>query len=499
MGLRETTEAVRAIEQAKKAKRHATTVLVLLCTAQMLLSIDFTVVNVANASIERALGFTSANLQWTLTTYALTYGGFLLLGGRLADLFGRKRLFITGITAFACASIAAGASQNTVEFLSARAAQGFCAALISPSILALLARAFPDGPLRRRAYASWASAGAVGGIVGYVVGGLITTELSWRWIFFVNGPVAVLTLIGAATLLPSGETPGRRPRLDVPGAVSVTAGLALIIFGTGEAQSTSWGSLFTIVPLSIAPVLLCTFFLIEAHTVEPLVPLGLLRRRAAVGNVIASFQNAVMISTGFLAQLFMQQVWGFSAAKSGIAMLPILAGYILGARLSSRFASKVGARQCVVIGFALSAAGMIGAANTSTASEYFTLFAPTLFARSVGQGLAIVVVVNSVTSGVRKEDQGITAGIYNMSQQLGSAVGLALITMVAAAATAGVGTSIATHSRELHAGFLVCAAVAMAACIIAGLVLKAPTAERDNTISPVEDVLVSADVLDPTA
>ena len=467
--------------------RRANLLLLILCSAQLVLAVDVTVVNVANASIERALGFNSGNLQWTVTAYALTFGGFLLLGGRMSDLFGRRRLFMVGVAGFAITSLCAGSSQNTTELIASRAAQGFCAAVISPAVLSLLAASFPEGRPRQRAYGLWATAGSMGGLVGFLFGGLITSYLGWRWIFFINGPIAALAITGAVFVLPKVEQRGPRRRLDVPGAISVTFGLALVIYGLGEAQSTSWTSTPTLVALGCAPVLLVGFYFIERRTREPLLPFALLRRRAAVGNLLSVFQQSIGASTAFLAPLFMQQVWGFSAGRAGASTLPLPIGFGIGARLSSRLVARYGGRRLVIIGFTLVAIGCILLARAPTHQSYFETFLPALFIRSFGQGLLVIPIVLSVTSGVQRDDQGIAAGLFNMSQQLGGALGLAAVATVASAAATGAGGGIIGEAHGVRIGFLVAFGLAVSAAIVSTLWLKTPPPERSVLVIP--DVL----------
>lgn len=471
-------EAVgRAVAAGAAEPRRANLLLLILCSAQLVLAVDVTVVNVANASIERALGFNSGNLQWTVTAYSLTFGGFLLLGGRMADLFGRRKLFVVSVTGFAITSICAGSSQNTTELIASRAAQGFCAAVISPVVLSLLAVTFPDGRPRQRAYGLWATAGSLGGLVGFLFGGLITSFLGWRWIFFVNGPIAALAIAGALFVLPRLEVRGKKRRLDVPGAVSVTLGLALVIYGLGEAQSTSWTSTPTLVALSLAPLVLAAFLIIEHRTREPLLPLSLLRRRAAVGNLLAVFQQSIGASTAFLAPLFMQQVWGFSALRAGVSTLALPIGYGVGARVSSRSIARFGGRRLVLVGFSIVAAGCALLARAPVHQSYFMTFMPALLMRSFGQGLLIIPIVMSVTSGIPQRDQGIAAGLYNMSQQLGGALGLAAVATVAAAVSSGAGGGLAGEAHGVRYGFLVALGLAVLAALVSALWLKTPNQE----------------------
>jgi EmrB/QacA subfamily drug resistance transporter len=460
------------------APRFGGLLLAIMCSAQLVLAIDFNVVNIANASIERALHFNSGNLQWTITAYALTFGGFLLLGGRMADLFGRRRLFMWGVIGFALTSLCAGCSQNSTELIASRAAQGLCAALISPTVLSLLAASFPEGRPRQRAYGMWAITGSVGGLTGLLCGGVLTSLLGWRWIFFINVPVAALVVTGAAIVIPKSlPDAGPRRRLDVPGAVTVTLGLGLVVYGFGEAQSTSWTSTATLAALALAPLLLVGFYVIERRTKEPLLPLGLLRRGTAVANVLAVFQASAGATTVFLAPLFMQQVWGFSALHAGVSTIPMPIGFGIGARLSSRLVGRLGPRRITLAGFCCIAIGTGWLSQLPAHQSYFTALALPIFIRSVGQGLVIVPIALSATAGIRREDQGIAAGLFNMAQQLGGAIGLAAIATVAAAATRAAGGGIAGETHGIRVAFLVTMCLPLIAAGVTFLALRNPTPE----------------------
>jgi MFS family permease len=350
--------------------------------------------------------------------------------------------------------------------------------VISPTVLALLAASFPEGRPRQRAYGMWATTGSIGGLVGLVFGGVLTSLLGWRWIFFVNVPVAALAVTGAAIVLPKAlpdATPRRR--LDLPGALTVTLGLGLVIYGLGEAQSSSWTSTATLAALSAAPLLLVVFYLIERRTKEPLLPIGLLRGRGAIANVLAIFQQSAGATTGFLAPLFMQQIWGFSPLRAGVSTLPLPIGFGIGARVSSRVVGRLGSRRIILIGFCLIAVGTAWLTQVPAHESYFTTLAAPLLIRSVGQGLVIVAIALSATAGVRREDQGIAAGLFNMSQQLGGAIGLAAIATVAAAATRAGGGGIAGGTHGIHVAFLVTLCLPLIAAGVTVFALRNPTPE----------------------
>lgn len=464
--------------------------LAILCSASSVLSIDFNVVNIANATIERDLHFNPGNLQWTVTAYGLTFGGFLLLGGRMADVFDRRRMFLVGIAGFGLTSLMAGAAHSATELIAARAAQGFCAALISPTVLSLLASTFPEGRPRQRAYGMWATAGSIGGLTGLLFGGIITSLLGWRWIFFINVPISILVIVMAASVVPKALTRAeRRPRLDVPGAITVTLGIGFVIYGLGEAQSAGWGSMPTVVTLAGAPLLLFLFYLVERRSTEPLLPFALLRRRAAVANVLSMFQQSGGIATVFLIPLFMQQVWGYHAFRAGLGTFPFPLGFGIGARISSRVVGRFGARTMIVIGFSLVTIGCVWLAAVPLHPAYFTSLFPPAFIRSVGQGLVVVPITLTVTGGVRREDQGIAAGLLNMGQQLGGSLGLAAIATVAAAATTAAGGGLVGEDHGIRTAILAATLLPLLGATIAFFALK----RMPGPVGPI-DIAVTGEV-----
>ncbi|HEY5273319.1 MAG TPA: MFS transporter [Acidimicrobiales bacterium] len=425
-----------------------------MCAAQLILSIDFNIVNIANATIERQLHFNAGNLQWTVSAYALTYGGFLLLGGRLVDLLGQRRLFILGIAAFALTSLCAGCSQNAAELIASRAGQGLAASVISPSTLSLLQSLFPDGPARQRALGYWAISGSAGALVGILPGALLISTLGWRWIFFINAPISLLGIIGAGFVLPKMNRDAEsRRRLDVRGAITVTAALALVIFGLGEAESAGWRATETLVPLLLAPLMLGLFVVVERRAREPLVPFSLLRRRAAIGNALAVFAAGSSITTGFLAPLLFQQVWGGSALRTGIATIPLQVGFASGARASSVFIGRLGPKRVILMAALFITIGLVWMAHAPAHDAYWQSFGIPMFVRAFGQGMVIVPIALIATSDAPSRDRGIVSGLYNMCGQLGSAIALAGIATVFAATTSAAGGGAHGELRGIHAGF----------------------------------------------
>jgi EmrB/QacA subfamily drug resistance transporter len=460
---------------AEGQNRHGWVLLSVVCSAQLILAVDVTIVNVANASIERALGFTTDNLQWTVSAYALAFGGFLLVGGRIADMWSRRRLFICGVLAFAVASVAAGSSQTMPELIVSRLAQGLCAAVISPTTLAFITSSFPQGRKRHGAYAAWATAGSLGGLLGLLVGGVVTATLGWRWIFFINAPIALVVVSFAYFLLLADEKPIRRRSLDLSGAVTITVALSLFIFGLGEVESSGWGSLVVIMTLTVPVPLFVVFWGLQRNAPDPLVPKSLIKRRAAVGNVLAALQQAMGTATLFLCPLFMQQVLGYSVDKAGAGTLPLPIFFAVGSRLSSRVMNSFGARKLVLLGFTLMAIGLAWLARTPTNASYMTSFLPGLCLRGLGQGLCVVPTLSTVTADVQPSQHGTAAGLYNMSQQVGAALGVAAVAAVASSTQLGFRSRVAI-AHGMHDGFAFGVVMAVIGALITFALLPGRTA-----------------------
>jgi EmrB/QacA subfamily drug resistance transporter len=447
-----------------------------LCLAQMILAVDITIILVANATIERALGFSALTVQWLVTAYSLTFGGFLLVGGRIADQFGRRRIFITGMAGFTLASLGAGLAESSAQLVVFRAIQGLSAAIVSPTALASLG-AIRDRRVRERAYAFWAAAGSAGGVIGYAAGGALLAGLGWRWIFFINLPIGVATIAGAMVVVPRAAERLRAPQLDLAGAVSVTAGLALVIFALSEAQLKGWSSPSTLVSFTVAGLLLVTFVGAEIRAADPILPLGILRRRAALGNLISALISTVVTGAVFLGSLYMQQVFGYSPIHAGIATLPIPLGVALGAALSSRAVRKIDARLIVAAGLGALMLAMAWLARIPAEGSYVATLLPALPIFGTGLGLTLVPLISISTAGVPDAKHGIVAGIFNMSQQMGSAIGLAVLATIASVAAISVpGGGSAAEAHGIRVAFQVATLIAVAAALLAltGLPARRP-------------------------
>jgi EmrB/QacA subfamily drug resistance transporter len=414
-------------------------------------------------------------LQWTLTAYALTYGGFLLLGGRMTDLYGRRRLFMIGIAGFTAASLFAAAAQSPVHLIAARAAQGTFAAIISPCTLSILATTFAEGQRRQRAYGIWAATGSVGGAIGFLLGGLLTSAFGWRSIFLINGPVGVAAVICAAIWLPLDRRERGHVTLDLPGAVTVTAGSGLVIFGVGQAEGHGWSSPAALGPIIAGLTLVGVFAMVEARSQHPLLPARVLKRRNALANIPLTFLAVLSNATIFLASLYLQHIFGYSAGLAGAAVLGLPIGFGIGVNVGSRLVDHLGVRRQSVIGFLVIAASILWLARTPTHASFISTFLPGITGIGLGLGLALIPMITTVTTGVPPDDQGIVAGVYGMSQQMGGAIGLAVIASVAAsgAATAA-GEVVRSISEEAHAirvAFTVTFGAALLAVVLAAITL----------------------------
>jgi EmrB/QacA subfamily drug resistance transporter len=438
-----------------------------LCLAELMLAIDITIVTVANPAIERSLGFSAATLQWTLTAYALTYGGFLLLGGRLTDLLGPRRLFVGGMGGFVLASVGAAAAATPVELVACRAAQGLAAAGAAPAALAVLAATFEEGRWRDRAYALWATAGSLGAMVGFLLGGVLTSTLGWRSIFLINVPVGGVAIVGALVWLPR-QTPARRRRaLDLPGAITATAGVGLVIYGVGQAESRGWAAPETAGPLVLAAAFLGLFLMIEGRTAEPLLPPRILFRRGSISNLALAVLGTVSTAALYLGSLYMQQVFAYSAGTAGAATLSLPVGYGVGANLGSRAIPRVGSRRIAVSGFVLLAVALLWMARTPTHGGYLTTFFPALLVLGVGLGMAQVPCFVTANAGVGPDDHGAAAGLSTMAQQMGGAVGLAVLATVAASSAPGAGLLPGAEAAGIRVAFVVAAGIAVAGAAMA--------------------------------
>jgi EmrB/QacA subfamily drug resistance transporter len=413
-------------------------VLVLVCMAQFMVVLDATVVNVALPSIQKDLDISDADLQWIVNAYALTFGGFLLLGGRAGDLLGRKRVFLVGLVVFTVASLLNGLAPSSEFLIIFRGLQGLGAALISPAALSIITITFAEGADRARAMSVWAAIAVGGGAVGLLLGGVLTDVLSWPWIFFVNVPVGIAVFVASQRRVPESKDPRGHKTYDVAGAVTVTAGLLILVYTIVKAQEKGWGSLHTLGFGALALALLGGFLLLERRSSEPLVPLSIFRVRTIRAANVAMFLLAAGIFAMFyFNSLYMQRVLGYSPLEAGLGSLPFTLGIMVGAGVAQQLVAKAGAREAALLGVVLGVVGLLLFVRLEPGSTYLSGLLPPIIVVAVGMGLAFVPVTLIATSGVGEQTAGLASGLFNTSQQIGGALGLAVLATLAASETSG--------------------------------------------------------------
>jgi len=420
--------------------RHLGLALVVIATAQLMVVLDATIVNVALPDIQRALGFSGSGLEWVVNAYALTFGGLLLLGGRAGDLLGRRRVFIAGIILFSVASLLGGFATTQAWLLTARAVQGVGGAIVAPTALSLVTTTFPEGPPRNRAMGVYAAMSIAGAAVGLIAGGVLTTYLSWRWVFFVNVPIGVAVMLAAPRVL--GESARHRGRFDLPGAITGTLGLASLVYGLTSAATTPngvshWGDTKVIISLTAAVVLLVSFVIIEALSKHALMPLRIFRNRNRSGAyLIMLCIGTAMFGMFFFLTVFVQTVWGYSALRTGIAYLPMVATIMVMAGVSAQLVPRVGARPLLLAGSAIGAGGMFWLSRITEHSTYVSGLLGPLIVTAVGLGMLFMPATLVALSKVDDQDAGLASSLLNTGQQVGGAIGLALLGTVAWTAVA---------------------------------------------------------------
>jgi EmrB/QacA subfamily drug resistance transporter len=419
-----------------KSATNPWVVLVLICFAQFMVILDATIVNVALPSIQADLHLSESNLQWIVNAYTLVFGGFLLLGGRAGDLLGRKRLFLLGLVIFTGASLVDGLANSEGMLIGARALQGLGAALISPAALSIIATTFKEGAERAKALGVWAAIAIGGSAVGLVLGGVLTQYFSWPWIFFVNVPVGIVTFVLSSRLIPESRDEHVERNYDIAGAVTVTGGLMALVYAIVDAQSAGWGSTKTLGFFAVSAALLVAFVVIELRTKAPLVRLSIFRIRSLLTANIAMFlAMSGMFAMFFFNTLYIQQVLGFGPLKAGVAFLPFSAGIMVSAGLASQFAPRLGVRPVAAAGFILSTAGLILLTQLPVHGSYLTNVLPSIILSSLGMGAVFMPLTLIATTGLEDSDQGLASGLFNTSQQIGGALGLAVLSTLAASKT----------------------------------------------------------------
>ncbi|CAL9655713.1 MFS transporter [Streptomyces sp. enrichment culture] len=407
-------------------------VLAVLATAQVMIILDSTIMNIALPSIQRDLGVSSGALAWIVTAYVLSFGGLLLIGGRAGDIYGRLRVFRLGIVVFTLASLVGGLAPNEGVLIAARAAQGLGGALVSPAVVALIAANFPEGPARNRAMGVYGSMNGVGSTLGLLLGGVLTAYLDWRWVLLVNVPVGAAVVWGTRLLRDPGRHTGR---LDVPGAVTGTIGLTSLVYGLTRGGEEGWSDAVAVASLGSAAVLLAVFLAVQARSGHPMMPLRLLRDRNRSGG----YATMLLIGAGMFAMyyfltLYMQQILGYSAMRTGLAYLPLSLGmFVSGGFLAPRLVGLLPTRAVTGPGLALSALGVLWLGTLTPDSAYLTHLAPAMLMTSVGLGLCFMPLTVRIVSGVPPQETGIAAGVLTTASQVGGAVGLAFLPGIATA------------------------------------------------------------------
>jgi len=413
------------------------TALIFIAIAQLMVVLDATVVNIALPSAQADLGISDGNRQWVVTAYTLAFGGLLLFGGRVADLWGRKNTFIVGLFGFAAASAIGGAAVNTSMLLGARALQGVFGALLAPAALSLLAVMFTDAKERAKAFGIYGAIAGAGAAVGLILGGVLTEYLNWRWALFVNIAFAAAAIIGAGLFINEPAQGRNRNRLDVPGVILASGGLVSLVYGFSRAESDGWGAGLTVGLFVAAGVLLLAFVLVESRVKAPLLPLRVVTERNR-GGVYLSLGLAVIGMFGLFLFLtyYLQTVMGYSALKSGFAFLPMVAGMIVGStQIGTRLMLRVRPRYLMAPGFVVAAIGMGILAQIKVDSSYAAILLPGLVLMGLGMGTAFMPAMSLATHGVRPEDAGVASAMVNTSQQVGGSIGTALLNTLAASAT----------------------------------------------------------------
>lgn len=415
-------------------------VVALACAGQFLVVLDVSVVNVALPSMRADLGMSASGLQWVVNAYAIAFAGFMLLGGRAGDLYGRKRMFLVGLGLFTVASLGGGLAQERWQLLVARAAQGLGAAVLAPSTLTILTAAVPEGAARARAIATWTAVGAGGGAAGGLVGGLLVETLSWRWVLLINVPVGAVVLLGSVLLLTESRA-GDGRRLDLPGALLVTAGLATLAYGISQTEAEGWTAAATLVPLCAGLALIALFLLVESRTAAPLMPLGLLRVRSVSSANAAMFLcGSAMFCMWYFMTLYAQNVLGYSPLDAGLALVPSSLAVVLGSKLAPRFMRAVGARRVAALGTVVAVAGFGWQSTMSADGGYVVGIMIPGILMMLGAGLAATPLAALATSGAAPGEAGLVSGLVNTSRTMGGSLGLAVLSTIAAARTAGSGT-----------------------------------------------------------
>jgi EmrB/QacA subfamily drug resistance transporter len=459
-------------------ERRSTLTLVICCLAQFMVVLDVSIVNVALPSISADLGFTPASLAWVVNAYTLAFAGFLLLGGRAADLLGRREVFAGGLALFAVASLAGGLAQSELTLVAARAAQGLGGAVVAPATLSILTTGFAEGVERNRALGLWGAMGAIGGASGALLGGVLTEALNWRWILIINVPIGLLGALAGLHVVRAGRRDVAATRdFDLTGALTVTLGLVIVTYGIVETESHGWGSTRTLLTLAVGAALLAVFLVVEGRLARrPLVPLRIFASRVLSGaNVVVFCLGGSVFAMWYFLSLYLQQVLGYSPIEAGLAFLPMPLTIAGCTQAATRLTTRLGAGPVLAAGMGLIALGMLLFTGLATDGTYFgDVLVPSLLC-AAGIGFSFVPVTIAATAGVARTEAGLASGLVNTSRQMGGSVGLALLAAVATQRTAALDGDV-SHAEALtdgfHRAFAVGAGIALAGALVSALVLS---------------------------
>jgi EmrB/QacA subfamily drug resistance transporter len=444
------------------------TALILLCAAQFVVVLDASIVNVALPSIGKGLHFSEQNLPWVVNAYVIAFGGFLLLGGRAADLLGRRRVFMIGLAVVAIASLAAGFAATQGQLIAARAAQGLGAAIISPAALSIVTSLFRDGSERNKALGAWGAVAGSAGAAGVLLGGILTEGLGWEWVLWVNVPVSLIALALTRGLIPESRSESAVRHFDAAGAVAITAGLSLLAYALLDASSAGWGSTKIVSLLGVSVALIAAFVWIELRSRAPLVPFRIFRLRTLTGaNVVGLLLGASLFSMFFFISLYMQQVLGYSAIHAGLSYLPLALTIIVAAGLGGQLVTRFGFKPILAAGMAFVSVGLLWFSQVSVGGGFLTdILGPSVLA-AIGLGFGFVTSTIAAVSGVQEHEQGLASGLINTSQQIGGALGLAVLSTIATSQTHHAMTSgTSTVPSALTEGFQ---SAFLGGAVIAGL------------------------------
>jgi EmrB/QacA subfamily drug resistance transporter len=463
--------------------------LAIVCAAFFMTVLDVSIVNVALPSIERSLHFSRSGLQWVITAYAITFGGFLLAGGRAGDLLGRRRMFLVGVVVFTVASLLCGFAWSSGVLIASRAVQGLGAALISPATLSIITTLFEEGPERNKALGIWGALGGAGAAVGVLAGGVLTKYAGWEWIFFVNAPVGALAFALAPRFVP--ESRGDRGQSqDIAGAVTVTSGLALLVYAVSKAPDHGWGSGWTLSRLAAAVVLIAAFLVIESRAKDPLMPFSIFRVRTLAGaNVAGLLLGAVTFANFFVLTLYVQQVLGYSALRTGLTFLATAGSAVLWAGLAQMLVTRIGAKTVLAVGFVAIIAGMAWYTQIPVHASYARDLLPGYLLVGFGLPFTFIPVSIAALAGVQSHEAGLASGLINTAQQVGGAIGVAVASSV----------SLSHFNHELKSGvpfaqaftsgsqwaFWVCTGIA-----VVGLIATLTLVRRDE-LAPTGEALTA--------